>query len=333
MSDNDPNGQAIDKVKDQTANKAIDEETFLRSAKVMSQLWNLFSKNFSGSAYGSNSIQLGKSQSDSCTIRGAIRTIVSTSTENLVAGDNFSIFIKIENPFETALTLHNISTNFPTEFIDVDKEDRKLPSEEKADNAPKVNDIVETPWWKKINSRITIGLPFFEVELNSSAHTSIARDAGTIESPSKQKDIVLQPGNSTTRNFTVRTRRNLFFNPSAYKLHIIVEYSLNGLRNIDTIEHSINVRASLFAIITGSILGGFGGWLANRANNITIDIPALFSLVASLALAIIAAVLFARKKDIQPIIAVEDFWGGIMVGFISAYSGPKFIENLIGSEG
>jgi len=59
-------------------------------------------------------------------IRGAIKTSVSTSTDTVVAGENFSIFIKIQNPFEMPLILHRVSTYIPTEFIDVDKKLRDI---------------------------------------------------------------------------------------------------------------------------------------------------------------------------------------------------------------
>lgn len=42
-------------------------------------------------------------------------------------------------------------------------------------------------------------------------------------------------------------------------------------------------------------------------------------------------VLFSRKKDIQPFIAVEDFWGGLAIGFISAYIGTEILGSYIPS--
>jgi hypothetical protein len=59
-------------------------------------------------------------------IRGAIRTSVSTSTEGLIAGENFSIFVTIQNPFEVPLVVHRVSAHLPTEFIDVDQRLREL---------------------------------------------------------------------------------------------------------------------------------------------------------------------------------------------------------------
>src|ERR1039458_2346585 len=58
-------------------------------------------------------------------IRGAIRTSVSTSTDSLVAGQEFSIFVTVQNPFEIPLTLHQISAYLPTEFFDVNERERE----------------------------------------------------------------------------------------------------------------------------------------------------------------------------------------------------------------
>ena len=51
--------------------------------------------------------------------------------------------------------------------------------------------------------------------------------------------------------------------------------------------------------------------------------------MVSLVLAAMTVVLFARKKDVQPLIAVEDFWGGVAMGFLAAYVGPAIFENLL----
>lgn len=139
----------------------------------------------------------------------------------------------------------------------------------------------------------------------------------------------LQPGNSIVKTFTIRTRRGIYFKPSTYRLNITIDYELNGSHNIDTIEHIINVRASLTSIIIGALIGGFAGWLVNKGQEVSFNIPNLMSLIISLLIASMAVVLLARKKEIQPIISVEDFWGGIAIGFFAAYSGPKFIEGIV----
>ena len=63
-------------------------------------------------------------------IRGAIKTSISASTDVLVAGQDFSLFVTIQNPFEVELLLHRISTYLPTELLDVDKILRDLQAQE-----------------------------------------------------------------------------------------------------------------------------------------------------------------------------------------------------------
>jgi NhaP-type Na+/H+ or K+/H+ antiporter len=128
----------------------------------------------------------------------------------------------------------------------------------------------------------------------------------------------------------LRSKRGIWFKPSSYKLHIEVEYEIAGLRNVDTIEYAFQIKASLGSIILGAIIGGIGGWLANRGEQLkNFDLADWISLGISLVLAAMAVVLFARKKDVQPLIAIEDFWGGIAIGFLVAYSGPQLLKNLL----
>jgi hypothetical protein len=113
-------------------------------------------------------------------------------------------------------------------------------------------------------------------------------------------------------------------------LHIEVEYEIGGVRNVDTIEHVLQVKSSLPAIIFGAILGGLGGWFASKGETVKFDLSGMINLGVSLVLSVMAVVLFARKKDVQPLIAVEDFWGGIAIGFLVTYSGSKVFSELLG---
>ena len=65
-------------------------------------------------------------KSDQMPIRGAIRTIIENSTDFIVAGSEFSVFVKIQNPFEISLTLRQISTHIPTELLDLNQEARTI---------------------------------------------------------------------------------------------------------------------------------------------------------------------------------------------------------------
>ncbi|WP_437309905.1 hypothetical protein [Sorangium sp. So ce388] len=316
--------------------------------------------------------------------RGAIRTSVSTSTDGLVAGHVFSLFVTVQNPFEAPLSLHRVSTTFPAELIDVDRrwteqqvrqlEDRlaridgasrtlapggaspgrrlrrlvrrllgpRLPGGGAAPGAPSIardlrgadgeaaSAANELPFGPAAGARrAACASQSAAAEGSSSDDASAFRRAiASLRAP--DPPAVLQAGNSTARSFSVRSRRTLWFRTASYRLLIEVEYEIDGATNLDTIEHVLKVSASLASVICGALAGGVAGWFAARGGVARLDAEAVLSLAVSLVLVAMAAVLLARKRDAQPILAIEDFWGGVAVGFLIAYSGPSLFAGLFG---
>src|SRR6267378_1076823 len=230
-------------------------------------------------------------------IRGAIKVAISTSSDTLGAGQDFSIFVTIRNPFEVPLVLHSIATYLPTELLDADKHLRDLQALDIEEQMAELED-----------ARRALGQP----------------PTGFV--PHRSRALAwlpktLQPGNSTTRTFRIRSKKAIWFRPAAYRLQIEVEYSIGGIRNIDTIEHPIQIRASLTSLVLGAFIGGLGGWFAGHGSVAAPGANSVVGLTVSLVMSAMAVVLFARKKEVQPIITVEDFWGGVALGFLVAYSG------------
>jgi hypothetical protein len=83
-------------------------------------------------------------------------------------------------------------------------------------------------------------------------------------------------------------------------------------------------------MVLGAFIGGLGGWFTGHGSAAAPGASAILSLTVSLVMSAMAVVLFARKKEVQPIITVEDFWGGVALGFLVAYSGPKMLASLAG---
>jgi hypothetical protein len=325
-------------------------------------------------------------------IRGAIKVAISTSSDTLGAGQDFSIFVTIRNPFEVPLVLHSIATYLPTELLDADKHLRDLQALDIEEQMAELEDarraLGQPPtgfvphrsralaWLPKpvLNlAPITLRTPGYQLALSAagSAGPTIARDLtseaqfpikmpfhGTVthsiknrlhkqldeeetriyirsinEEMQEYRDALaaldnvttpaktLQPGNSTTRTFRIRSKKAIWFRPAAYRLQIEVEYSIGGIRNIDTIEHPIQIRASLTSLVLGAFIGGLGGWFAGHGSVAAPAANSVVGLTVSLVMSAMAVVLFARKKEVQPIITVEDFWGGVALGFLVAYSG------------
>ena len=54
----------------------------------------------------------------------------------------------------------------------------------------------------------------------------------------------------------------------------------------------------------------------------------LLSVVLAVLLSAIAIIFMARKSDAQPFISVEDFWGGLLIGFLVGYTGTSFFSEI-----
>jgi hypothetical protein len=100
----------------------------------------------------------------------------------------------------------------------------------------------------------------------------------------------------------------------------------------------VQVKAALWSVILGGISGGFIGSVG-RSLQVAKSIPALFgdrlgvslgALILALILSAAGIVFAARKSNAQAFISVEDFWGGLLVGFLIGYSGTAAFTNITG---
>lgn len=98
----------------------------------------------------------------------------------------------------------------------------------------------------------------------------------------------------------------------------------------------------LLGTIVGSILGTLVTSLTNTSadgiSNVVTKNPELIpyhvlsflSVTAvNIILGFIIGVTLMRKKDVQPFLTVEDFWGGLLIGFFVGYLGKSFVDNFI----
>ncbi|MCP4104766.1 MAG: hypothetical protein GY749_04395 [Desulfobacteraceae bacterium] len=163
-------------------------------------------------------------------------------------------------------------------------------------------------------------------------------------------NTALQPGNTVVYSIVLNVKKSLLFSPSKYRLQFNANYcfnynisesvELNNTKQDDiftnTISYELSIRASIYSVITGSAIGGLVGGVArilqlsqSSSASILTSTNAL-ALAAAIILGIMAIIFMARKSDSQSFISVEDFWGGILVGFFVGYTGTSFFETLTG---
>ena len=173
-----------------------------------------------------------------------------------------------------------------------------------------------------------------------SIHQSRAR---LVELESSLPDeAALQPGNTAVYTIVLNTRSSLLFRPSKYRLQFNINYKLNSPSQAEdslfttTIAYDLSIRASVYSVIVGSAIGGLTGSVArflqlSSFSHILSSLgPSFATLSVAVILSVMAVIFMARKSDIQSFVAVEDFWGGVLVGFLVGYSGTSFFVDLTG---
>lgn len=158
----------------------------------------------------------------------------------------------------------------------------------------------------------------------------------------------LQPGSTDVWTIRLGSRRTPFFIPAKYKLQLTVIYGLEkppSNREDDrslysnTSSFAMQVRAALWSVILGGVVGGIIGSVARSIQSAGVAAafkgvevnPTIGALVLSAILSGAAVVFSARKTEAQSFVTVEDFWGGVLIGFLIGYSGTTAFAKLTGS--
>ncbi len=340
------------------------------------------------------------------TSRGDLQIQVSTSKPTNVAGEEFSVFVVISNPYEVPITLYSVETQIPVELIDVaerqrrkaaimkDVEDeRERKDEEERQHPPQglaqvinsltsfgilneaVNQVL-TQWLLNIRmagepeNRIAQAVAASEVKQSAKKlDLKIQQDVHSIEggsvvgaqtgryqttefviesASSKTIDkllwrmnafkqgltpILMQPGDSVVKQFIFRTKHWLLFTPLAHSMQIQVRFNVDDRDHLDTVPFSLSIQAAITATMIGAVIGGLIGGLARILTDTTGGTSGLQAQLISLMLAVILSavtvVSFARKSGAQQIVSIEDFYGGLFLGFLIGFLGQNYALNLI----
>jgi hypothetical protein len=148
-----------------------------------------------------------------------------------------------------------------------------------------------------------------------------------------QIPLTLQPGDSIVKQFILRTKSWLFFTPLAHTLQIQVRYAVDDRDHLDTVRYELTIQAAITATMVGAVAGGLAGGIARLLGDIQGGAVNIGAQIMSLLLAVIfsamTVVAFARKSGVQQIVSIEDFWGGLFLGFLIGYLGQDFAMGIL----
>jgi hypothetical protein len=149
--------------------------------------------------------------------------------------------------------------------------------------------------------------------------------------------VQLQPGDSVVRQFVLRTESWLFFTPLAHTFQIQINYVVDGAEHTATVPYQLTIRSHLVAIAAGAIAGALLGALLKTLTLAGNSTGGLAFTLRSLAVAVLASIAvvigFSRKAAAQPFISIEDFWGGIVIGFSVGFFGFDQFSDLFSRGG
>jgi len=301
-------------------------------------------------------------------MRGALELTVSASSPQTMAGSDFSIFVVIRNPFNVPLTLHQVQTHIPVELVDMNRariESAAVPDARGGSIRRFLETLFG--WLPQRTRRTTTGVAIAvgteataeEVRNLFTANVHVEGRVGegstvagvALNFPAKpspaeldrifgrlieyQRGVVpvlLQPGDSVVRQFVLRTANWVFFTPLVHTFQIQVNYAVDDLEHTATVPYELNIRATLRAVVIGAAVGAVVGALLKSLSvpaGPESDLPATIRALTVGILASTAVVIaLGRRQSAQPFISIEDFWGGLIVGFSVAFFGFDQFSSL-----
>lgn len=142
--------------------------------------------------------------------------------------------------------------------------------------------------------------------------------------------IEIQPGDSITNVFVLRTKKGITFTPTSFSLDVTVQYDVDLTTHNQTIPYILDIQAAQSSVIIGAVVGSIFGVVVTEIKSLFDGqwLTVLPRIITTMIISAFAVIAFARKAGVQPIIAVQDIWGGLLVGFLVGYSGTQVLGNL-----
>jgi len=144
------------------------------------------------------------------------------------------------------------------------------------------------------------------------------------------------PGESYVYSYEAYLPKWLFSSGFTVKFDGRVSYKYKDEVHYSTFSLNFLVRPPIESNIIGAVIGGVLGtsakWLQGTVatKETGLDITFMTSTLLSIILGIVMVVFSSRRTgEVQPILTIEDFWGGMLAGFLVGYLGHEFFGKVV----
>jgi hypothetical protein len=303
------------------------EEYFSKQEYVLKQLMSELSLlhsvgKFSGTIVNTPSEQLAKPSIS----RGDLKIEVDVGRAIIIAGNEFSVFVKIINPFEVPIVLYSVETQIPVDLMDFSP--KRILKTCVQENKKGWKDAISEFFENLTGGQADDGNPESRV-----AQGIATPDLQYLKVGLKPQPILLQPDDSIVKQFVFKTKSRWLFTPIALNLEIQVKYGVDYREHLDTVRSELTIQADLMAVVAGAIFGGVTGYVVRYLTITGTERHFFPGFLLAIILSAMVVVAFARKSGVQKIVTVEDFFGGLFLGFVVGYSNPESTLRFIANNG
>lgn len=272
-------------------------------------------------------------------VRGPLRYEIETSSPMVEAGRPFSVFLRVTNPYEVPVTILEVGVMLPVEFQNETlhfRDDRLVWRNQLFRGAITKGGTTSSGLPGGVAVAVTSRTGGLGGSRGSpdQPHATLSLKTAPEESPRRigqaLECFTIQPGDTLVHQVSLRTRRWLFFSPAVYNLEAQIDYKLDDQDHHDSVKVPLSVKAQMTSLIVGAVVGSLAGGVVRAVSDNNIgDLSQMLAKIAiSAIVSAMVIVAFARKKDAQPFISVEDFFGGMFVGFSVGLASQSWLEWL-----
>jgi hypothetical protein len=268
----------------------------------------------------------------------AIKIKVTIAQPFVIAGTPFSLTTTIENVHEEKIEVLRLTFHIPyqMQWINDSRFDQEY---EAARNHRWLRRLLPSSILRK-----TAQPPGQAMTLTYAAPPKIgvaetnAGDENLIPTNKIQERAIFEvlPAESVSYSFKAVASNWLLMSGGDLSFPGLIKYRHKEEIHFSPFEVRLTLRPPLLSNCLGAGVGSVAGFVARTLQREQTTAAALLTVahisgaILALILSVIAVVYSSRRTgESQPILTVEDFWGGLVIGFMIAYLGQEYFQKIV----